>query len=202
MLYYVTDPMCSWCWGFAPVLDKLTEKLPAYLNLQYVMGGLAPDSNELMPKEMQGYVQSAWRDVSATTGARFNYEFWETCQPRRSTYPACRAAIAGGLQGALPEMFEALQRAYYLEARNPSDASTHVALASELGLDTDRFTEDLMSAQVEDLLQKDFAQRRELGVRGFPSLILKTDETSHSIVHGWGTLNAVWERLESHLTSA
>ena len=22
---YVADPMCSWCWGFSPVIDKIDE---------------------------------------------------------------------------------------------------------------------------------------------------------------------------------
>ena len=99
--------MCSWCWGFAPVLEEIAGELPRSVDLQYVMGGLARDSDEPMPEEVRSYVQNAWREVSTATGARFNWEFWEKCQPRRSTYPACRAALAGGLQGALPEMFAA-----------------------------------------------------------------------------------------------
>jgi putative protein-disulfide isomerase len=164
------------------------------------MGGLARDSDEPMSEETQNYVQNAWSEVSATTGARFNLEFWEKCHPRRSTYPACRAALAGGLQGVLQEMFAALQRAYYLEARNPSDASTHLALAGELGLDTDQFAKDLVSPRVEDLLQKDFATRHELGVREFPSLILENEGKCHSIVRGWATLDAVRKRLAPLLT--
>ena len=35
-------------------------------------------------------------------------------------------------------MIEAIQRAYYLEARNPSDRSTLLDLADNLGLDPDR----------------------------------------------------------------
>ena len=194
-LYYIADPMCSWCWGFAPVLEEVAGELPQNVNLRYVMGGLARDSDEPMPEEVRSYVRNAWREVSATTGARFNWEFWEKCQPRRSTYPACRAALAGGLQGVLPEMFAALQRAYYMEARNPSDAGTHFALSGELGLDPDRFAGDLVSPRVEELLQKDFARRRELGVREFPSLILESNGGTHSIVRGWATLDTVRERL-------
>ena len=35
-------------------------------------------------------------------------------------------------------MFEAIQRAYYQEARNPSDIVVLIALAGEIGLDTQR----------------------------------------------------------------
>ncbi len=193
--------MCSWCWGFAPVLDDLAHHLPTEVNLRYVMGGLAPDSDDPMPEEIRTYVQQAWREVSTTTGAQFNWVYWENCEPRRSTYPACRAALAAGLQDRLPDMFAALQRAYYLEARNPSDTNTHLELAAELGLDANRFSNDLASAQVKDLLQEDFDCRRKLRVREFPSLILEEDGTRHSIVRGWADLDAARDRLASCLAS-
>lgn len=193
--------MCSWCWGFAPVLEDVSQHLPPEVTLRYVMGGLAPDSDEPMPEETRTYVQGAWNQVSATTGAEFNRAFWEKCNPRRSTYPACRAALAAGLQGKLPEMFAALQRAYYLQARNPSDTSTHLELAAELGLDPDRFAHDLTSTQVKDLLQEDFACRRRLGVHEFPSLILENDGALHSIVRGWADLDTVRDRLASSLAA-
>ena len=198
-LYYIADPMCSWCWGFSPVLESVVANLPSTVELHYVMGGLAPDSDEPMAEEMQGYVQSAWRQVATTTGAEFNHEFWDKCQPRRSTYPACRAVIAAGLQSKLPEMFAALQRAYYLEARNPSDRDTHLAVAQEIGLDAHQFSVDLESERVEDLMQRDFKLRSSLGVQGFPSLVYETDGICHWIAHGWGKEDAVWERLKPHL---
>ena len=187
--------MCSWCWGFAPTLAEVSRNLSADAAVRYIMGGLARDSNEPMPEDVRDYVQNAWREVAATTGVSFNWDFWEKCQPRRSTYPACRAVIAAGLQGASPAMFSALQRAYYAEARNPSDEGTHLDLAGDLGLEVGKFREDLRSPKVEALLQEDFMKRRELGVREFPSLLFHTDESVHAIVRGWAPRDDVFERL-------
>ena len=40
-LLYVMDPMCSWCWGFAPVAQALIEQADAAgVPLALVMGGL------------------------------------------------------------------------------------------------------------------------------------------------------------------
>ena len=183
------------------MLDDTTNHLPSEVRLQYVMGGLARDSDKPMSEETRSYVQQAWSQVTATTGAQFNWAFWDKCEPRRSTYPACRAALAAGLQGKLPEMFAALQRAYYLEARNPSDTSTHLELAAELDLDPDQFSDDLASTRVKDLLQDDFACRRKLRVSEFPSLILEKDGTRHPIVRGWADLDTVRDRIASCLAS-
>jgi putative protein-disulfide isomerase len=38
-----------------------------------------------------------------------------------------------------------IQRAYYLEARNPSDNETLVELAADIGLDVERFSADLVA---------------------------------------------------------
>ncbi|WP_306790281.1 DsbA family protein [Staphylococcus sp. GDX8P47P] len=39
-LYYVTDPMCSHCWAFEPILNKLLVQYGHLFNFQMVMGGL------------------------------------------------------------------------------------------------------------------------------------------------------------------
>jgi putative protein-disulfide isomerase len=172
ILYHVHDPMCSWCWGFRQSWDSLRESLPAAIGVVNVVGGLAPDSEQPMPMEQQKTIAGYWADVSEQTGAEFNYDFWETCKPRRSTYPACRAVLAACKQDAEQAMIDAVQHAYYLRAMNPSDNSTLIALAAELGLDVQRFSEDLVSVEIESELERNFALRRKLGVRGFPSLVL------------------------------
>ncbi|MCP3915184.1 MAG: DsbA family protein [bacterium] len=125
---------------------------------------------EPMPEPVRAYVQSAWDQVEASTGQPFNRDFWTRCTPRRSTYPACRAVLAAARQDAGWPMYHALQIAYYCEARNPFDTDTHVALAEALDLDTERFADDLASREVRQDLERSFAVRDRLGVRGFPSL--------------------------------
>ena len=44
-LIYVADPMCSWCWGFQPVLESVRKILEGD-GIQYVMGGLAKDTSD------------------------------------------------------------------------------------------------------------------------------------------------------------
>lgn len=163
--------MCSWCWGFAQVLAALETELPPEIPLQFVMGGLSADTNTPMEQSIRTYVQDNWRSVEATTGASFNWEFWDQCNPRRSTYPACRAVIAAALCGKGPAMFHAIQRAYYLEARNPSDIETLVELAVDLELNSNQFRTSIQSVEVEALLQRDFDTRRKLGVNQFPTLL-------------------------------
>ena len=176
-LIYVHDPMCSWCWGFRPAFERLCAQLPAQIQVRWLLGGLARDSDEPMPSEMQARLQETWRCIQQRIpGTRFNFAFWHECQPRRSTWPACRAVIAArsldaSLQGP---MVLAIQHAYYLEARNPSDADTLIALAEQLGLPGGRFARLLERPDTQAALLAEIARARQLGAGSFPSLRLQT----------------------------
>jgi putative protein-disulfide isomerase len=69
-------------------------------------------------------------------------------------------------------MILAIQQAYYLQARNPSDEGTLIELAAELGLATTRFIADLNSLGTQAELARQIAFAQHLGAQGFPSLIL------------------------------
>ena len=175
-LYHVHDPMCSWCWGFRRAWDQLHEALPDSVKVVNVVGGLAADTDEPMPPEQQKTIAGYWSNVAEQTGAKFNFDFWKICQPRRSTYPACRAVLAATNQQAEQAMIDAIQHAYYLRAMNPSDNGTLITLAEEIGLDAERFAADLTSTAIQAELEENFALRRKIGVYSFPSLVLAQSE--------------------------
>ncbi len=161
------------------------------------MGGLAPDSDQPMPEETCLYIQKQWSAVETTLGAKFNWDFWSECQPRRSTYPACRAVIAVGQQGEknIPAMIIAIQKAYYLQARNPSDLETLIELVEEIDLNVDQFKYDVSSPQTEQLLRTDFETRRKLGVNSFPTVLLETANGVHFLARSDDSLNNILDRL-------
>ena len=181
ILYYVHDPMCSWCWGYRPTWDALQQALPEDVQQVNVVGGLAPDSDEAMPMEQQKLIAGHWQRIAEELGTKFNFDFWTNCAPRRSTYPACRAVLAAAAQGAEETMINAIQHAYYLRAMNPSDASTLIALAKDIGLDVQRFADDLASGGIQRELERHFALRRSIDVYSFPSLVLQIGQESYPV---------------------
>jgi len=174
-LVYIMDPMCSWCWAFRPVLAEIRQALPelAYYTLA---GGLAPDSDEPMPESQQDQISSIWHKIEATVGTEFNHDFWQTCQPRRSTYPACRALLLARKEQKEDAMIQTIQQAYYLNAENPSDSDTLIACAVQVGMDGDRFGSALNSDETCDELEQELTFNHRLGVRSFPTLVLKNGD--------------------------
>ncbi len=207
-LYYILDPMCSWCWGFSACFADFQN----YLNVntaahtitwRYLMGGLAPDSDEPMPQSMQSTIQQHWHAVAKHTGAAFNFDFWSNCTARRSTWPACRAVIAAGLQNerALPAMIHGIQEAYYCHAQNPSDTSTLTAVAVALGLDQQQFLHDYQSAQVEQLFQAQRMQAQAFGISGFPAIVAEQGQRHSIISSGYTAIDTLRARYKQFSNS-
>lgn len=174
-LYYVHDPMCSWCWAFNPVWEILQARLQGSVEVVYVLGGLASDSEDPMAPAMRKKIENIWRDIEIEVpGTRFNFDFWKVCTPRRSTYMACRAVIAAhhiapdfGLQ-----MIRSIQMAYYLHAQNPSDKSVLIDLAVKIGMDREQFAKILDAEETDQELRSQIHFARKMGVWSFPALVL------------------------------
>ena len=177
--------MCSWCWGFRPVSDRLCAELPDSVRLVKIVGGLAPDSDQPMPPGLLEKLPQAWTRIQGMLGTEFNFDFWTKCKPRRSTYPACRAVLAAGKQDKYDEMIDAIQRAYYLRAMNPSDLETLEMLAEELGLDGGEFAGDIRSDDIEQTLQHQVQFARSSPIDGFPSLVLDQDGELTTVIRDY-----------------
>ena len=194
-LYYVHDPMCSWCYAFKPTLDELRKKLNSNIKIINVVGGLAKHSDEVMPKDVQEKIENIWYEIKRVVGTKFNHDFWKKCIPRRSTYLACQATILARYENKEDEMIEAIQNAYYLNAQNPSDASTLINLAKQIGMDEKKFEEDLKSDKIEEDLQYELNFRRSLNVKNFPSLILKYKKELYPINIKYNDYKSMLEQI-------
>jgi len=172
--------------------------MPDSVRLVKILGGLAPDSDEPMAANLVESLPKAWQKIHDLLGTEFNFDFWTKCEPRRSTYPACRAVLAAGHQDRYDEMTDAIQRAYYLRAMNPSDTDTLNTLAAETGLDTAMFADDMHSAATEQELQRQVRFSRASPIDGYPSLVLDIEGVLTTVARDYqdaGTTLAHIEKL-------
>ena len=184
-LYYVHDPMCSWCYAFRPLWQQILAELPEDIQVEYILGGLSPDSDQPMPNDLQHSLIKTWERIMTTVpGTTFNFDFWQQQKPRRSTYPACRAIIAARALDRDREnaMIYGIQDAYYQQAKNPSDTETLIDIAVGLGLDRAAFSQQLQAPATQQSLLQELAFARSIGGDSFPSLILKRPGESHHVL--------------------
>ncbi len=185
--------MCSWCYAFKPVLQQLRQQLAElYRNkftLVTILGGLAADSDRPMPEAMRQQLRATWQRIEDKLPAtQFNYNFWDNwqeTQPRRSTYPACRAIIAAhsfdkaGSTYYEQLMLDGIQAAYYQQALNPSNDKLLGHIAAQIGLVMDDFAQQFFSAEIQQALIQQIEQSQQMNVHSYPSLILQTDSSSY-----------------------
>jgi putative protein-disulfide isomerase len=182
-------------------LQQIENALAKQLSIQYLLGGLAPDSDEPMPADLQQSIQQHWRKIENLLGTEFNFSFWQKNTPRRSTYPASRAVLAAAEQQSEKAMILAIQQAYYLRAMNPSDDEVLLQVADELGLDFEAFMASFYSEKIANDLLAEIQQTRSLGVRSFPSWVLEINGKAHTVPLDYQsahtTLAAVSELLQA-----
>ncbi|MGR8979936.1 MAG: DsbA family protein [Gammaproteobacteria bacterium] len=197
-LFYVHDPMCSWCYAFRDSFSGLVEHLPLSVSVNKVLGGLAPDTLAPMPVSLRQTLQQTWRRIEKNVPpVRFNFDFWTVNTPIRSTYPACRAVLAATKQGTVYEekMIGAIQEAYYQQAKNPSLRTVLIGCAVEIGLDVDRFIQDLGSAEFDKELRAQIQLARNLGVSTFPSLRLQQGSQLSTICVDYNDFEVMLDRI-------
>jgi len=166
--------------------------------VKYLLGGLAPDSDAAMAVSLQQDIQRHWHTIQKRVpGTMFDFDFWRQCTPRRSTYPACRAVIAAKQQGREYEimMIYAIQTAYYLQARNPSNHDVLIDLAEMLALNIEQFRLDLNAPQIQTLLLDDIRVVQSLGAYGFPSLVLQKGDVNHAIVVDYNDVKSMLKQI-------
>ena len=198
-LIYVHDPMCRWCYAFEPLRKRLLSALGDRMPVRRLLGGLAPDSEVAMPEAMQAGLQQTWQRIEQVVpGTRFNFDFWRDCAPRRSTYPSNRAVIAARRQDPASDerMTAGIQQAYYLEARNPSDDSTLIELATALGLDGERFARDLVAEETRQEHLDEMRYSRTLGIDSFPSLAVLRDGVPRHLALTYTELDFLLEQID------
>lgn len=198
-LIYVHDPMCSWCWGYKPTWQKLESALANILPIEYRIGGLAADSDQPMSADMQLQLQGIWQNISNQLGTEFNFNFWRECQPRRSTYPSCRAALIARSFNKEPQMIDAIQQAYYLKAQNPSDEDVLIKLCEKIGLDPCLFTQQLHSKELKRSFDDELNFVRSLPIQGFPSLVLIKNNSAYPIAINYTDWRQTLSEIQSYL---
>ncbi len=189
-LLYVMDPMCSWCWGFAPVVQALAAQAAEQgVPLQVQVGGLRSEREALEPAA-RTRILSYWQAVHEASGQPFDFA---KALPEGFVYdtePACRALVTArnlDTDSVLP-LSRTIQHAFYAEGLDVTRAPVLVELAERAGLPRIEFAEAFDSAALLEQTAQDFARSRDLGIAGFPTLLAERDGQLALVTNGYQPL--------------
>lgn len=194
-IIYVGDPMCSWCWGISPELNRLELAAAANgINYRIVLGGLRPTDSQEWTEEFRGFLKHHWEEVTKRSGQPFGYDLFERDHFQYNTEPSCRAVVAA--RNMDPELegrfFELTQHHFYVKNNDPAETSFYEPICKELGLDFKRFTELFNSEAMKTETLADFQTNRQWGVTGYPTVIYRKGDKLFAIARGYADFDRMW----------
>jgi putative protein-disulfide isomerase len=200
---YFADPMCSWCYGFAPVVEELARRFEGRLPVRIVMGGLRAGNRQPMREKDRDYIRGAWKSVHEASGQPFDQAFFERPTFTYDTEPACRAVVAmRRIAPAQALAFKArVSTAFYAHNRDVTDDEVLADIGAEAGLPRPQFLAELQSEDARNETFGDFLFAKNSGVEGFPLLAAGTEATGYALItHGFRPLDGLPEAIEDWLS--
>jgi putative protein-disulfide isomerase len=180
--------MCSWCWGFSPVIRHLAARQRDGLRITVALGALGRGDRPMRPQD-KAFVREHWEHVQALTGQPFDFAFFDRERFVYDTEPACRAVAVVREQRpelALPYL-AAVQHAFYAQNRDVTDGAELRRLAEALGANGEAFK--ALPARM--AVAEEFAQTARLGITGYPTLLGLAQGRAHVLSLGYHPLAEV-----------
>jgi len=201
LLLYFADPMCSWCWGFSPVIDEIKKRYDNEFKIALILGGLRPWSTEPIASTMRTEILHHWHEVHHRTCQPFNFENAMPADFVYNTEPPSRAVVTMGM--IKPEVvfayFKAIQEAFYTQQKNVTKQDILLDIANQFEVDRDVFQAKFQSDELKKKTLSHFHKAHLYEVRGFPSLVLENSDGKYRLTHGYRTFNEIKPEIETWL---
>jgi putative protein-disulfide isomerase len=204
VLWYFADPMCSWCWGFSPVIEAIREQYRERIKIALMLGGLRPGITAPMPQTECDEILQHWREVHARSGQRFSFEGAPRAGFVYDTEPASRAVISVGAIDAAATFayFKSVQTAFYVAGQDVTQAGVLAGLAGDHGIARDVFLARFDSGVMREKTRQHFVHTRQAEVRGFPTLIAQNAAGHAMLSNGYCSLSEFQSVLDAWLAAS
>ena len=194
-LVYVADPMCSWCWGFAPVIGKVEDSFD--MEFRIIVGGLRPGDRAEPIDRIRDYVAHHWTQVAAASGQPFDHAGLDRHDWMYDTMVPDTAVVT--MREAAPRetrrFLDTVQRAFYSQRVDVTDPDVYRDLVVGYPVDPDEFVTQIESAEMKAAAEQDFLEAQWLGVTGFPTLLLRDGASTLPISYGYAPFETVAGRI-------
>lgn len=183
-LLYFANPMCSWCWGFAPAVRALTE---AGHRVTLALGSLGADRARPMRAADKAEVRQHWQHVAEASGQPFDFGFFERDGFVYDTEPACRAVqvVRGRFPALALPAFGRLQERFYALGHDITDEALLRDAVAEFGIPPELFDAGFEAPETAGLVAAEWQQTAALGVTGYPTLIAFEAGRPEVVTIGW-----------------
>ncbi len=198
-LLFVTDPMCSWCWGTLPEVSGVRRSLSGQVDFDLAMARLTVGGERELSDYHKGRLVKLWREVRQVTGQVFSERFPDGIV--FDSRNACCAVEMARLQTGEPpwEFFATLQAAFFVDGR---DITRSTVIAELLGQSVEDVESALVASDSATAMDAGFAMLRRLSAHALPSIYLDTGEGLKLVSGGFISAEFLAEEILCRLRQA
>ena len=208
-LLYLHDPLCGWCYGMSPVINRVQAEFAGRVDVSVLCGGMVVGARATPIAETWGYIKNALFDVEKATGVQFGPAFKALAEEGRYVYdsePPCRAIVAFRQFTHDPAravaFAHAVQTALFCDGHDLNDAATYSQLLAPFKVAAADFQRLFTAPETARATQQGFAAVARIGVRGFPTSVLRLGEQGYVLARGYQPYEPLRQGLEQLLREA
>jgi putative protein-disulfide isomerase len=173
---YAFDGYCGWCYGFAPALHKFARDNAGRITIRILSAGMRV-GDRVKPFSALRFTTTSNQKVTEALGAVFGPGYRalvdEGSFAMDSHGPAFGLiALSEQAPERALEFAGAMQTAFFIDGHSLSDPDTYAMLADRFGLDAQQVVAAFGSDEVRDRALREMQEVRDLGVPGYPTLLI------------------------------
>jgi putative protein-disulfide isomerase len=200
-LIYIYDPLCGWCYGFGPVMQQIEQAFP-HLPIEVLSGGMVLGDRVGPIGRMSDYLLKAIPHLEQTTGVRIGAPYMEIIRKGdmvlSSEKPCIALTVFKSLSNQSAVAFaKAIQTQLFEHGNHLDDEAVYESLCVQFDLPWEVFQQKLRSEDYKKRTYEEFAYVQQMGVTGFPCLLLVQENQGYLLSRGYSPLESLKENIES-----
>ena len=206
-LLYLFDPLCGWCYGMSPVIQRVRQEFAGRLDVSVLCGGMVLGEQAGPIRHDWPYISGALQQVERVTGVEFGAAFRalgeEGSYVQDSEPPSWAINVFRQLNQSQTASFaHDIQVAYFRDGADLNEPKTYLPLATGYGVDGAEFLRRLTLPETALATRQEFAAVAKIGVQGFPTTILRVGNEGYVLARGYQPYETFAEGLTQALEQA
>jgi len=203
-LLYVYDALCGWCYGFGPVVEKIEKDFNGSVEVEIISGGMVMGDRVAPVGNMAGYILNAIPRVEKTTGIQFGQPYIDLLKEGSYVTSSEKPSVALCVYKSFTneksvEYGHAIQTSFYKYAKDLNNDSLYADLAAGFNINRAEFLKRMQDSTYLKQAQEEFKRAANLGVTGYPTLLVKQEKGYAKITEGYTGYESIEKFLRKNL---
>jgi len=204
-LIYIYDALCTWCYGFSPVIEAVHSKYKDQFDFEILSGGMITGTRTGPISVVYSKFKDEYKQVEEITGIDFGEGFLHELDKGDMIMDSERPSIALSVfksyqpKEAICFAYD-LQQSIYYDGKQPNNDDLYRYHAVNFGIDPNEFIHKMHLEEFKQNAYYEFALARQLQVKNYPAAFIQTaDNHFFMIARGFANLETMELRIENVL---